>query len=82
MFLAVWVFFPKFLGKLRSGYIRIVWNDKSATCSCGSNCFYFVLWARLTGRSVQSYEKQSFLVFLAVWDLFPEILAKLKGKLC
>ena len=35
---------------------------------------FFVYCLRWTGRSVQSYEKWSFLVFLAGWVLFPMFL--------
>ena len=31
-FLIVWVIFPKIWTGERAAYIRIVWNDKSATC--------------------------------------------------
>ena len=35
VFLAIWVFFPKVLGRLIS--IRIIWNDKSVTYICMLN---------------------------------------------
>ena len=60
MFFAIWIFFPKFFDRLRRAYARIVWNDKSVTCSVVPNCFYFLLWTRLAGSSIQGYEKWSF----------------------
>ena len=42
---------------VRTAYVRTTQNDKSVTCSCVPNCFSFVLWARLAGTSVQTYEK-------------------------
>ena len=31
--------FPYVFGHMRVSYIRIAWNDKSATCSCVANGF-------------------------------------------
>ena len=55
-----------------------VQNNKSVTCSCVRNCFYFILWARLAGRNVQSYEKQSFLSFFSRLGPFPQVFRQLK----
>ena len=56
--LAIWVFLPKFLGRLMSfAYIEIARNDKSATYSCLSNYSHFVLRSRYAGRSAETYGK-------------------------
>ena len=50
--------FPQVFGQVeRVTYVRTAQNNKIDTYSCVSNCFYFILLARLAGRSVQSYEK-------------------------
>ena len=49
VFLANWILFPKILGWFR--------GDLYVTCSCMLNRFYFVLWPKLTGKSVQNYER-------------------------
>ena len=50
-------FSPSFWAREGVAYIRIAWNNKSATCRSVANCFHFVLWSRLARRNVQSYEK-------------------------
>ena len=77
MFLAVWVLSPRVLGRLRSAF-TISWNDKNATCSCLPNCFSFVLWVRLAGRSVQSYEKWSFFSVFSRLGHFTQVFRQLK----
>ena len=57
-------------------YIRVGWNDKSATCSCVPNCFYFVLWSKLAGRSSQTYEK--IFSFFSRLDPFPLAFGEVK----
>ena len=57
VFLAVWVIFPKFWVGKGVTYVNIAQNNKSVTCSCIPNCFYFVLWAKLAGKSAHNYEK-------------------------
>ena len=37
---------------------------------------------RLTGRSVQSYGIDHFVVFLVVWVLFPKFWGRVRGDLC
>ena len=39
VFLAVWVVFPKFVGRLRGTYVKAEENKISVTCSCVPNCF-------------------------------------------
>ena len=57
VFLSVWVNFPKFLDPIGVPYVRTEQNNKSVTFIFVPNCFYFILWATLVGRSVESYEK-------------------------
>ena len=52
-------------------YIRIAWNDKSVTCSCVANYFYFALWSWSAWRSTQTYYFQ-FLTIFNHCDLFPQ----------
>ena len=54
VFSAVRVLFPRFFGVT---YVKTAQNEKSITYSCVPNCFHFVLFPMLAGRSVQSYEK-------------------------
>ena len=56
-------------------------NDTSVTYSCVLNCFYFVLWATLSGRSVQSYEKWSIFSVFNRLGAFPHVFGQLKGLL-
>ena len=42
------------------------------------NCFYFVLWAKLGRRSVQSYEKWSFFSVFSHFGTFPQIFRQVK----
>ena len=62
-------------------YLRTAQTNKSVTCICVPNCLYFVLRTGLAGGSVQSYEKGSFLVLLAVLVLFPKFLVRLRSVL-
>ena len=57
VFLSVWVNFPKFLDPIGVPYVRTEQNNKSVTFIFVPNCFHFILWATLVGRSVESYEK-------------------------
>ena len=57
-------------------YVRIANNNKSIICSCVGNCFYFILWTRLTGMSVQSYEKRPFLSVFSRLGLFPQVFGQ------
>ena len=57
VFLSVWVNFPKFLDPIGVPYVRTEQNNKSVTFIFVPNCFYFILWVTLVGRSVESYEK-------------------------
>ena len=58
--------------------INISWNDKSVTFSCVPNCFLFVLWAMLVGRSLQNYEKYSFFSAFSGLGPFPQALWEVK----
>ena len=58
--------------------IWMPWNDKSVTYSCMPNCFYFVLWAKLPGRSVQNYEKWSFFSVFSRLGSFPWVFGQVK----
>ena len=62
-------------------YIKIEWNDKSATSSFVSNCFYFVLWSRMVGRNAQTYEKLSFFSVFSRLDPFLQISWQIKERL-
>ena len=53
-------FFLTFWAGQGVAYVGSAQNIKSVTCSCVPSCFSFVLWARLTKRSVQCHEKWSF----------------------
>ena len=66
--------FTKFLGRLRSGLDQKLHEMMSVTCSCVYNCFSFVLWGRLTGRSVQSYEKWLFFSVFSRLRPFHQVL--------
>ena len=57
VFLAVWVLFLMFLACKRVDSAKITQNDKNVTCNCVAKCFFLMLWVRLLGRSVHSYEK-------------------------
>ena len=65
VFLAIWVLFPKFLGRLSIGYVGTAQNNKSVTCSCVPNLFCCSCVMSKIGREehVQSYENLSFFVF-------------------
>ena len=52
--------FPQVFGKVKEWLVRTAQNNKIVTCSYVPSCFYFVLWAKLSGRSVQSCEKWLF----------------------
>ena len=58
--------------------IWVPWNDKSVTYSCMPNCFYFVLWAKLPGRSVQNYEKWSFFSVFSRLGSFSWVFGQVK----
>ena len=58
--------------------IWVPWNDKSVTDSCMPNCFYFVLSAKLPGRSVQNYEKWSFFSLFSCLGFFPWVFGQVK----
>ena len=62
-------------------YITIGWNDENVAYSCMSNCFSFVLWARLAERSVQSYEKWSFFSVFSYLATFLQVFGHVKGWL-
>ena len=49
-----------------------------ATCSCMPNCFLFILWARLAGRSVQSYKKWSFFSVFSRLGRFHQVFRQVK----
>ena len=59
-------------------YIKIAWNDKSATCTCLCDCFYSVLWARLAGRSVQTFEKWSIFSSFIRLGTSPQVFRQVK----
>ena len=42
------------------------------------NCFYFILWSGLAGRSVQSYEKKIFLIVFSRLDPIPQVFRQVK----
>ena len=51
--------------------------------NCLSDCFYFILWARLAGRIVQIYEKLSFFSIFSRMGLTPtKILGRSRSGLC
>ena len=58
-------------------YFTTARNNKSVTCSCIPNCFYLVLWVKLAMRSVQSFKKSFFSVFIRL-DHFPQVYKQLK----
>ena len=59
-------------------YIRISWNDKSATSNCVYNCLYFVIWSGLAGRSAQTCEKWSFFSIFNCLGPFPQVCGQVK----
>ena len=59
-------------------YIKIAWNDKSATFSCVSYYFCFVLWSRLAGWSAETYEKCSFFSIFSCLVSFPQVFGQVK----
>ena len=72
MFLVVWVFFS------RSDVKIAVSQCHNVTCSCVHNYFYFVLWSRLGGRNVQSYENSQFFRIFSSLDPFPQVFGQIK----
>ena len=60
-------------------YVRNAHNNNSVTCSWVKNWFFLVLWSRLAGTSVESYENWSF--FNQVFGQFKEeLMLKLHKK--
>ena len=57
-------------------YIKLAWSDKSATSSCVLNCFSFVWWLILAGRSAQTYEKWSIFYIFISFGLFPQVFGQ------
>ena len=51
-------------------------KNKNVTYSCVPNCFYFVLWVRLAGKSVQSYEKESFFTVFSRLGFFLQVFGQ------
>ena len=68
VFSVLWVFLPKFLCRL-TGVSHIVPYPIF---------FSFVLWARIGGKSVQSYEKWSIFSFFSCLGSFPQVLRNVK----
>ena len=60
-------------------YVRTTQCNKSLTCICVPNGFYFVLWAKLAGRSVQNYEKWSFFSYFYPFESFSPGFWVIKG---
>ena len=60
-------------------YITIAWNEKNIACSWVPNCFYFVLWSILAGRSAQTYEKWSYFSIFSRFGLFLQIFEQVIG---
>ena len=58
--------------------IKIALNNKSATCSCVPNCFYFGLWAELAEMNSQSYKKWSFFSVFMGLSTFPQVFGQVK----
>ena len=81
VFLTVWVVFPSFWVGKGMTYIKIAWNDKSATYNCVANCFYFILGSKFAGRSAPTYEKLSFFNIFNRLDLFPLVSGQVKESL-
>ena len=73
--LAVWVLFPKFLGRLRDGLLSDCTN---LTCSCVPSYVSFVLWAILARRSVQNYKNSSFFGIFSRLSHFPQVFGQVK----
>ena len=59
--LPVYTLFRTFLVGKDVAYIRTAWNNKSVTCSCVTDGFYFALCSWSVWRSVQTYETWSVL---------------------
>ena len=59
-------------------YIITAQYNKSATSSCVLKCSYFVLWAKLAGRSVQSYDNWLFFSPFSRLDPFSQVAIKVK----
>ena len=82
VFLAVWVLFPKFLGRLRSGLLelhKIISLSHVVTCPVVFILFYERSYQ---GGVFKVVKNDYFLVFLANWVLFPKILGRFRGDLC
>ena len=62
-------------------YVRTAQNNKSVTFKCVSNCFSFVVYARLAGRSFQNYEKLSFFSIFSDLGSFPQVFRHVKERL-
>ena len=84
VFLAVWCSFPTFWVGYGVAYVSTAKINKSVTCSCVPSffffvcLFYFVLRAKLAGRSVQSLEKWSVFSLFNRLGPFPQVFRQVK----
>ena len=77
-FLALSVFSFKFWPGQGVTYVKTAQNKISVTYSCLPNCFYFILFPSLAGRSVQNYEKWSFFSIFSRFGPFPQVSGQVK----
>ena len=47
----------------------------------GAQLFFFVLWTRLAGRSIQSYESLSIFSAFSRLDLFPQVFGEIANPI-
>ena len=73
VFLVVLVFFPKFFA-----YIRIAWNDKSATFSCLRSCFFFFYGRDRQEGVFKAMKKDYIFGIFTRFGLFPNFFAQVK----
>ena len=79
VFLDVWVLFPKFFGRFKGWLMlelpKIIMVSNLVVFATD---FYFVLWARLAGRSVQSYKEWAFCSIFSRLGLYPQVFEQVK----
>ena len=66
IFLVTWLFSPSFWAGKDVVYIKIVWNDERATCSCVPNCFSFFSDRVRHGGLLKLFFLIAFYIFLTI----------------
>ena len=59
-------------------YDRTAQNHEIATFSCVTKCFYFVLWERFAGGSVQSNKEWSLFSIFCRLGRYPQVFGQVK----